>query len=133
MEDLEKTKSSTGHHVSAPDLQAILDYSEKTLKPPNTVLNRPADRLSFPSLYSLGSAICNGAAGVTSAPQSAASSNAGSTKSGISEQPPPASMPLSPSLGTTKGEAISAATTATDPVLVTANSDTLHQGLNDML
>ena len=126
-EELHKTTSSTGSHTSGIEVQSTSDISEGNLKPRNASLNKPGDRLSFSSLYSLGSAMYNGPAGPPSASQSAASSNAGSIKSGVSEQPFPASMPLSPSLGSLKTDAVSAATTATDPVLVTANSGTLHQ------
>ncbi|KAL9128352.1 MAG: hypothetical protein Q9217_002956 [Psora testacea] len=127
MEELQKTTSSTGSHVSAPDLHVTSDNSDGSVRPTASSLNRPGDRQSFSSLYSLGSAIYNGAAAVTSAPQSAASSKAGSINSGVSEQPPPQSMPLSLPLGIAKGEAVSAPTTATDPVLVTASSDTHRQ------
>ena len=125
MEELQKSFSAVSH-VSAPETN-VSEGSDGNLKPPNAGLHHPGDRLSFSSLYSLGSAIYNGATAPMSGPQSNASSNAGSIKSGLSEQPPPAPTPLSPSLGSGKGEAVSAATTATDPVLVIANSDTLHQ------
>ncbi|KAL9634353.1 MAG: hypothetical protein Q9164_004139 [Protoblastenia rupestris] len=131
MEEIQKTTSSNGSHASAPDVRVTLDSPNGSPRRPNTTLNRPGDRRSFSSLCSLGSAIFNGAAGVASAPQSATSSNAGSINSVISEQPPLASTPLSPSLGSAKGDAVSTATTATDPVQVTANSDTLHQGPNN--
>ena len=102
---------------------------DSSLKPPTAGSSRAGDRLSFSSLYSLGSAIYNSATIPKSAPQSTASSNAGSVKSGLSEpQFPIASTTLSPSLGSSKGEAtVSSATTATDPVLATANGEPTHQ------
>ena len=124
-EELRKS-ISTASHVSAPE-PTVYEDLDGSLKPPNLASNRPGDRSSFSSLYSLSSAICYGAAASTSAPQSTASSNAGSIKSGLFEQPLPASVSLSPFLGSAKGEAISPATTATDPVLVTAESEALHK------
>lgn len=83
-----------------------------------------ANRLSFSSLYSLGSAIYSGATGGSSV-QSVASSNAPS----VQGQPLKSSLPMSPSLGSAKVEASSSATTATDPVSVIANSHSPHSGL----
>ena len=125
MEELQKSISAVSH-VSAPEATAS-EGSDSSLKPPNVASNRPGDRASFSSLYSLGSALYHGTTTTTSAPQSIASSNAGSIKSGLSEQPLPASMSLSSPLGLAKGEAVSSATTATDPVLVTAESEPLHR------
>ena len=126
LQDLEKTTSLPGTQGSlAPESNSPLVPLESSLKPPSASLNKPGDRLSFSSLYSLGSAIY-GAAGLSSAPQSAASSNAGSIKSATSEQPTP--TPISPSLGSAKGEAVASATTATDPISVIANSQPQHQG-----
>ena len=126
LQDLDRTTSlpgSQGALVSEPNNPLV--PLESSLKPPSSGLNKPGDRLSLSSLYSLGSAIY-GAAGLTSAPQSAASSNAGSIKSVVSEQP--MSTPISPSLGSAKGEVVASATTATDPISVTANSQPQHQG-----
>ena len=123
---LEKTTSLPGSQgVPASEPHNSLTPSEWNLKPPNSGLNKPGDRSSFSSLFSLGSALY-GATGLSSAPQSAASSTAGSVKSAISEQPMP--TPLSPSLGSAKGETIAPATTATDPISVTANSQPQHEG-----
>ena len=134
MEDLEKTRSTTSlpgsQSASASEQHSPSAFSDSALKPPTSNLNKPGDRLSFSSLYSLGSALYSGAANLTSAPQSAASSTAGSIKSGISDQPTHIATPLSPSLGAGKGEAASLATTATDLVSVIANSQPLHQGSN---
>ena len=123
LQDLVKTTSLPGATTSEPDTP--LNLSDSNLKPPNSSLNKPGDRLSFSSLYSLGSAIY-GAAGLSTAPPSAASSNAGSIKSVVSDQPTP--TPISPSLGSAKGEAVATATTATDPISVIANSQPQHQG-----
>ena len=128
-EDLERTMNTTSL-AGSPSASAL---SDSVLKPPVSNFNKPGDRLSLSSLYSLGSAIYSGAANLTSAPESAASSTAGSIKSGISELPNPTATPLTPSLGAGKGEATSSATTATDPVSVTANSQPLHQGSNPLV
>lgn len=122
---LEKTTSLPGSQGVPPsEPHSPLNPSESNLKPPSSGVNKPGDRLSFSSLVSLGSAIY-GATGLSSAPQSAASSTAGSVKSAASEQPTP--TPISPSLGSAKGETIAPATTATDPISVTANSQPQHQ------
>ena len=129
LDDIERTISLSGsQRTSGSDQQipsAVLDAS---LKPPTPNLTKPGDRLSFSSLYSLGSAIYNGAAGIASNPQSTASSTAGSIKGTVSEIPPNPPMRLSPTLGPGKGETASNPTTATDPVSVIANSQPLHQG-----
>ncbi|KAI4163979.1 MAG: hypothetical protein LQ342_002476 [Letrouitia transgressa] len=95
--------------------------SEPSLKPPpsSTSADNEGNRLSFSSLYSLGSAIYNGAAGGHSAPPSIASSNAGSIKNAIADQN---GVPLSPTKTSVKNDLPSSVTTATDPVSVTANS-----------
>ena len=129
LQELEKTTSlPSSQSATASEQHSPSAVSDSALKPPSSHLNKPGDRLSFSSLYSLGSALYSGAANLTTAPQSASSSTAGSIKSGVSEQPMPVATPLSPSLGSAKGEASSLATTATDPVSVTANSQPLHQG-----
>ena len=126
LEDLGKTTSLPGSQGAVvTEANSPLISLEPGLKPPSSGLNKPGDRLSFSSLYSLGSAIY-GAAGLSSAPQSAASSNAGSTKSAVSEQPASTTpTPISQSLGSAKG---ASATTATDPISVIANSQPQHQG-----
>ena len=120
--------------VSVPGLQDDIaaeshspsKFSDSGLKPPAQGLNKPGDRLSLSSLYSLGSAIYDKATGQSSAPLSGASSNAGSVKSGVIEQQ--ASTPLSPPLGgSSKGETMSTVTTATDPISVAANAQPMHQ------
>ena len=126
LQDLEKTTSlPSSQGMPASESHSPLVPPDSSLKPPSSSLNKPGDRLSFSSLYSLGSSIY-GAAGLPSAPQSAASSTAGSIKSTPFEQPTPS--PISPSLGSAKGEAVASATTATDPISVTANSQPEHQG-----
>ena len=128
LQDMEKTTSLPGSQgVLASESHSPLLPLDSSLKPPSSGLNKPGDRLSFSSLYSFGSAIY-GAAGLSSAPQSAASSTAGSIKSAASEQPTPTH--ISPSLGSAKGEAVASATTATDPTSVSANSQPQHQGSN---
>ena len=100
---------------------------DSTLKPPvpSTGIDSDGNRLSFPSLYSLGSAIYNGTIGAQSAPASTASSNAGSIRSGTFDPTP---APLSPTRLSTRSELSAPVTTATDPVSVTANAYTQHQG-----
>lgn len=125
LDDLEKSTSSQSVPASEPHSPSGI--SDSGLKPPGSAFNKSGDRLSFSSLYSLGSAIYNGTTGVTSPPQSTASSTAGSVKS--FEHPTPIGTTLiSPALGPTKGEAASSATTATAPISVVANSQTDHQG-----
>ena len=125
LQDLENTSSLPGSQGAlVTEANSPLVPLESGLKPPSSGLNKPGDRLSFSSLYSLGSAIY-GAAGLSSAPQSAASSNAGSIKSAASEQPMHTPTPIPQSLGSAKG---ASATTATDPISVTANSQPQHQG-----
>ena len=128
MAELQKTASSPGSQDGiSSEPQNPPKLSESGLKPPAPGLNKPGDRLSLSSLYSIGSAIYDKATGL-SAPPSVASSNAGSVKSGILEQQAP--TPLSPPLsGSAKSEATSWATTATDPISVTAYPQSSHQGL----
>ena len=129
LDDIERTISLPGsQRTSASDQQVPSAVLDANLKPPTPNLTKPGDRLSFSSLYSLGSAIYNGATGIASNPQSTASSTAGSIKGTISEVPAPTPMHLSPTLGPGKGEVASNPTTATNPVSVIANSQPLHQG-----
>ncbi|CAL8581497.1 inositol hexakisphosphate and diphosphoinositol-pentakisphosphate kinase [Xanthoria parietina] len=99
---------------------------DSTLKLPSSsaVSDPEGNRLSLTSLYSLGSAIYNGAVGSQSAPPSAASSNAGSVKSGSFD---PTAAPLSPTRASIKSDLSASVTTATDPVSVTANDHTQAQ------
>lgn len=124
LDELEKTSSSTS--VPLPEPQSPSGMSDFGLRLPPSTSNKPGDRLSFSSLYSLGSVIYNGATGITSAPQSTSSSTAGSVKS--LEHSTPTATPMSPSLGSSKGDAASSVTTATDPVSVIANFQPSHQG-----
>ena len=122
MEDLEKSTSS--HSVPTSEPQSPSGLPDSGLKPSYAPSNKPGDRLSLSSIYSLGSAIYSGATGTTNAPTSTASSTAGSVKS--DEHQTPIVPCLSSSPGTAmKGEV---ATTATDPISVTANSQPSHQG-----
>ena len=130
-EDLEKTPSLAGSQANVgSETYAPLSLPDSTLKPFASSIagaDVEGNRLSFSSLYSLGSAIYSGATGGSSIP-SAASSNAGSVHGGGLETPSITSLPMSPSLGSAKVEASSSATTATDPVSVTANSHSPHTG-----
>lgn len=131
-DDLEKTPNVgglRGPHDSESCAPLILpDSSLRPSNPSNSNVDSEGNRLSFSSLYSLGSGMYNGATGISSTVPSAASSNAGSVRSGIVDQPSPIPVPLSPSLGSTRSEALSSATTAMDPISVTANSVAQHQG-----
>ncbi len=133
-DDLEKTPSVVGqqpHPASEPYTSLILPDS--SLRPPHSSSTNPeieGNRLSFSSLYSLGSAIYSGPAGGSSAPPSATSSNAGSVRSGAFDGSTTSTVPLSPPLGSVRGEVSSSATTATDPVYVTANLILQHLPLS---
>lgn len=118
MPDIQTLPASEPCSPMAPD---------STLKLPSssTVSDPEGNRLSLTSVYSLGSAICNGAVGSQSAPPSAASSNAGSVKSGSFD---PAAAPLSPTRTSIRSDLSASVTTATDPVSVTANAHTQAQG-----
>ena len=123
LDDVEKTPIQSGSEGKSPE-QLVLP--EASLKPPGSDTESTSNRLSFSSLYSLGSAIYNGATGVASAPQSTASSNAGSVKGASLEQTGPATVPVSPSKGFIKTDSPSVPTTATDLVSVTANAQLHH-------
>ncbi|KAL8932813.1 MAG: hypothetical protein Q9216_006661 [Gyalolechia sp. 2 TL-2023] len=123
MEDNEQTPNIQTLPASEPCSPLAPDSSLKHSASSATTEN-DGNRLSLSSLYSLGSAIYNGTVGVHSAPVSAASSNAGSVKSGSFD---PASVPLSPTRLSVKSDLSAAVTTATDPISVTANAHAQHQ------
>lgn len=133
-DDLEKTPSVVGqqpHPASEP--YTPLTLPDSSLKPSHSSTSNPdveGNRLSFSSLYSLGSAIYSGPTGGSSAPPSAASSNADSVRSGAFDGSTTSTVPLSPSLGSARGEVLSSATTATDPVTVAASLTTQHLPLS---
>ncbi|KAL8702467.1 MAG: hypothetical protein Q9201_004372 [Fulgogasparrea decipioides] len=112
-------------HDRAPSIQTLPASEPCSPLPPSlAAVDAEADRLSFSSVYSLGSAIYSGTIGSHSAPPSAASSHAGSVKSGNFD---PTSVPLSPTRSSLRSDFSAATTTATDPVSVTANAHTqLH-------
>lgn len=123
-------------HDKTPNIQSFPASEPSSPLPPDSNLKLPpsalatadveGNRSSFTSLYSLGSAIYQGTIGSHSAPPSAASSNAGSVKSGSFD---PTSTPLSPTRSSFRSDLSAPTTTATDPVLVTANTHTQLQGL----
>ncbi|KAL8870494.1 MAG: hypothetical protein Q9174_003478, partial [Haloplaca sp. 1 TL-2023] len=116
-EDQERTPNIQTLPASEPCSPLPPDSSLKL--PPTASTSEPdGNRLSFSSLYSLGSAIYNGTLSGQSAPPSAASSNAGSVKNGPYD---PTSAPLSPTRSSIKSDLSAPTTTATDPVSVTAN------------
>ncbi|KAL8880987.1 MAG: hypothetical protein Q9198_001717, partial [Flavoplaca austrocitrina] len=122
--DQDKTPNIQTFPASDPCSQLAPDSTPKL--PPSSVGSDPdGNRLSLTSLYSLGSAIYSGAVGSHSAPPSAASSNAGSVKSGSFD---PTAAPLSPTRTSIKSDLSASVTTATDPVSVTANAHTQTQG-----
>ena len=111
-----------------PEPQSPSKVSDSSnLKPPS-VLTKPGDRRSFTSLYSSGLPIYDKNSGMSSGPQSAASSSAGSIKGANLDFQSPTS--LSPPVGSSKADIVSSATTATDPISVTAISKSEHQGLH---
>lgn len=128
IEDLDKTPSMGGFQSSnAAASYSPLTLPDSSLRPFNPLAgnaDNEGNRLSFSSQYSLGSAIHNGTTGGSSAP-SATSSITGSVRSAGLDQPAIMPLPTSPPLGSVKAEA-SAATTATNPVSVTANSLSPH-------
>ena len=130
LEDAEKTPSLGGSLGNASETYAPLTLPDSTLKHTSASVSGSegeGNRLSLSSLYSLGSAIYNGATGGSSV-QSIASSNAGSASSAALEHSYVSPLPMSQALGPAKGEVLSSATTATDPVSVTANAHSLHIG-----
>ena len=128
MAELQKTASLPATQSGMEtEPQSPSKLSDSGLRPPASTVNKPGDRLSMSSIYSIGSAIYDKATGLSAA-ASTVSSNAGSTKSAGLEQQ--VATPLSPPFGSSvKSEATSLATTATDPVSVTANPQTSHQSL----
>lgn len=120
-------QSSLPEASSEPSPPLIL--READLKPPSDT-DGSSNRLSFSSLYSFGSAIYNGTTGPISAPQSLASSNAGSVKGPPMEHRNPHSAPLSPTKSSLKDEVSSTATTATYPISATANAQLQPTGQN---
>ena len=129
-DDLEKTPNiGGGEGRSASVSYGPLTLPDAALRPPKAAsADGESNRMSFSSLFSMGSAVHGGAAG-PSAPQSTASSNAGSVKGYVPDQNNTTTGPLSPSLGPGKGDASSAPTTATDPVSVTTTSHRQQPGL----
>lgn len=127
LDDVERTPNQGGSQGALTEPTATLTLPEASLKPPSDI-DGSSNRLSLSSLYSLGSAVYNGANGPASAPQSTASSNAGSVKSTPMEQPNTHFAPLSPTRSSLRGEVPSSATTATDIVTVVANTQLQHTG-----
>ncbi|KAL8771965.1 MAG: hypothetical protein Q9194_004718 [Teloschistes cf. exilis] len=123
IEDLDKTLNVQSYPTSEPSSPSPPDSNLK-LPPAAAAAEVEVNRSSFTSLYSLGSAIYQGTIGSHSAPPSAASSNADSVKSGSFD---PTSTPLSPTRSSFRSDLSASTTTATDPVLVTANTHTQLQ------
>lgn len=131
IDDVERLPADSSYGTPSSEanisLHMNLTLPDAIVKSPNPSMpggDVESNRLSFSSLYSLGSAIYSGATGGSSV-QSVASSNAPS----VQGQPLKSSLPMSPSVGSAKVEASSSATTATDPVSVIANSLSPHSGL----
>lgn len=127
MDDIEKIRgisSSRSKIASEPCARSSPSDPTKPINAATVSTESDGHRSSFSSLYSLSSAVYNVAAGGTSAP----SSNAGSVKSGTLDQPIIAPLLGASHLASNKPE-ISPATTATDPISVTANSRSPHAGL----
>lgn len=116
--------SPRGKTVSEPGVRSSPSDSAKVASPS---IENDGHRLSFSSLYSLGStlhSVATGGSGAASAP----SSNAGSVMSGALDPLTIAVQSASPQFASNKPET-SSATTATDPVSVMANSRSPHAGL----
>lgn len=130
-DDQQQTPSIGGPQPNATvESCAPSTLSNSSLRPVNPSVGHTdveGNRLSFSSSYSLGSAIYSGATGGSDEP-SAASSNAGSIKGGYLDPTITPTLPNSPPLGSTKTEA-SLATTATNPISVTANAHSPNAGL----
>ena len=128
IDDMERTPQHSTNAGGPSEPPVSLTLPEPDLKPPSDT-DGNSNRLSFSSsLYSLGSAIYSSTTGAASAPQSTASSNAGSVKNTPMEQRNPQSAPLSPTKSSLRGEVSGSATTATDFVSVTANAQLQHSG-----
>lgn len=131
LEDQEKPPNLAGSQMN-PSFEPYappLMLPDSSLRPANTSgpgADTEGNRLSFSSLYSLGSVIYNGATGGSSVP-SVASSNTGSVKSNHLDPTNIPSLPNSSPLGSAKAEA-SQATTATNPILVIANAQSPNAG-----
>ena len=127
LDDVEKTPNQSSSHGGLSELSASLALPEPRLKPPSDT-DGNGNRLSLSSLYSLGSAVDSGTTGAASAPQSNASSNAGSVKSTALDHNLPNSAPLSPTRTSFRGEVPASATTATDAGCVISNAQLQHTG-----
>ncbi|MCJ1351393.1 MAG: hypothetical protein MMC33_001377 [Icmadophila ericetorum] len=122
-DDSEKTPNMSGAEGSSPNPPLALP--ESALRPHKAGVGNQDDennRLSFSSLFSMGSAIYGGPGGGISSAQSTASSTAGSVRN--VDNPAPATPSLSPPLGSNRAETVSSITTATDPVSITTLSHT---------
>ena len=133
LDDLEKTPNlagTAGNGTSSSYASLVLPGSaQRPAKMSAVEADTEGNRLSFSSLYSMGSALYSGATGAASGTQSTTSSNAGSVKGGITEKSTLVGGSLSPSMGPNKGETMSSITTATDPISITTQSHTLNTGL----
>ena len=128
-DDSEKTPNMSGAEGSSPNPPLALP--ESALRPHKAGVGNQDDennRLSFSSLFSMGSAIYGGPGGGISSAQSTASSTAGSVRN--VDNPAPATPSLSPPLGSNRAETVSSITTATDPVSITTLSHTSSPGLS---
>lgn len=129
-DDLDSTKTlGSPRGKAASELGARSSPSDSTKIASPSVIGAENDghRLSFSSLYSLGSTLHSVATGGSGAP-SAPSSNAGSVMSGALDQLTLATQSTSSHFTSNKLET-SSATTATDPISVMANSRSPHAGL----
>jgi inositol-hexakisphosphate/diphosphoinositol-pentakisphosphate 1-kinase len=115
-------KPTTPNSARDKRLSAETNVSQQSSRPGRPPTDLEPNRLSFSSLFSMGSAFYNGAMSVPN-PASGASSVAGSVKSGQAEPYyMPSAIPISPSTGSVKMDATSAPTTATDIASATAQA-----------
>ncbi|SLM35854.1 inositol pyrophosphate synthase [Lasallia pustulata] len=133
--DTDKTPSASGIQgplspAPYPSL-ALPDSALRSSRTASSYSSEESHRLSNSSFYSTGSGVSvGGPSGIhvsgagSSAAASAPSSKAGSIKAGPSDPVGTTSTPMSPSLGSLKGDASAKATTATDTTPITTSSHT---------
>ena len=127
-EDVDKTPNLNGIGRLSSSY-AALSLPDSAMKPTSSVSSagdNESNRMSYSSLFSMGSINQSG----PSASPSAASSTAGSMKGAISDAAYPSASTVSvpPALGTNKGDVLSPPTTATDLISVTTSSHNQRSG-----
>ena len=126
--DLDKTPSLSGIGRLSGSY-AALSLPDSAMKPPSSVASAgdyESNRLSYSSLFSMGSINQSG----PSDSPSAASSTAGSVKGTMPDAayPPAGTITMPPTIGSSKGDVLSPPTTAADLVNVTTTSHNQRSG-----